>query len=411
MASLPFQPIGSAIAALAPRPGVGLGLPDAVIEQARLVAHEFVNLRKEHFGPDSDHTGLGALVQATESVGSFLGSLLAVGSEDTVIQQARLAAQTLREIRCLWQADHFFTDAMRSFFDGLMKINAGNGRFGEKLFRGLKAYRDQRDEAETRFLEPFSEYRERLREMLVPLGSQFHFSHWEIKDRIKRRILSKLEVRELQDMNAVYDILGLRILLGRQVEVNATEGMIRSALYMHEAASKFDSGIPYYFTIDHIERHIPEGMRSLFADSGDSSVILQENDRGYTAAHVNLRRIVPSKGKSYSTAEIQLKTWAADMIGEEQRNIAYFKKDLRIPACLQAALKSYGRAAFQLGRDLEEGKSVTLPQFDITKLDVIEDPTLRLEVEARLNSLEKKLIEIIGLFEKVTHNEQERLAT
>lgn len=393
LSTIPFQPIGTAVAAMPPRPGTGLPLSDALISQARMVAFEFIGLRQERFGPDSHQTSLGTLIKATEGIADYLGSLQAVESESQVMTRAHLAEQTLREIRVLWQGDHFFTDAMRSFFEGFLKINVENVRFGEKLFRGLKAYRDQRDDAETKFIVPFFEYRDQLRRIIEPIGTQFHFSHWEIVSRVKRRILSKQEARKLPNTRDVFDIAGLMVLLGRQREVDAARNMIRSAFEMHEQASIFDDSIPYYFKIDHIEVHVPTGQ--VDPNLMESGILVRENDRGYRGTHINSRRFNRNKDKHYANGETQLRTRRGKLIGDEQHGIAY-KGDPRIPPEIYEALKAYGRASFALGEDLDEGREVELPKFDLNELDArIEDKAVVYEVLERLMRLEGVLTGLI----------------
>lgn len=402
----PFLPIGAALAAMAPRPGATIALSEPLLRQSRHVAFEFMSLRENRFGPNSNEVGMEALERTTQGVANFLGTCQGVVPQPTLLEEAKLAEATLREIRALWQGDHFFSEPMKSFFQGFTTLKVDHDRFGEKLFRGLRAYRETRDEAETLFLKPFHEYRDQLMAIVDGVHGRDHFSNFVVESRIKKELLSKLQKREWQDMRKYYDLVGLRILIGKQLEVSAAVTMLKGAFGVHESTAMIEPDTPHHFRIADVEIHVPTGhmdadlVNELTEWDARVKVLVTENPRGYRARHVNVDRYSKPDVLEHATAEIQVMSRGINLWGEKQRLLIY--KEDRIPPEVKAVLNGYcwDVAAFIVA--LENGEvEEQLPDFNSEKLDKlnrIEDETLRSDVLDRLCDMENVMTTLLEEF-------------
>ncbi len=351
----------------------GLSLSAALQRQIRHVAYEFMHLKDEHFGPNSDQAGLKEWVMATQSLMRFFNESLEEGvPESELAQKARAAEVTLREIRTLQGTQHFFSETLDGFFRGLGFLGVDYDYFASALLWELHKYREERTKEESRFLQPFHDYRDELLAIIDTLRAGHRFSHFDVEERIKRDVLDKQTTREWKDMQAFYDLVGLRIIVGNQREVDAVIALVEGAFLVHESAAMIDPNIVHFFRIAEIE--------------------IKNNDRGYRAKHINVRRHERGNGHHHPTAEIQVMTRGRHQWGEIQRLLTY--KGAQLPEKVNTVINNYCCSASKFIVAVEEGMEVgERPDLkdDIMILTHIDDDALRSDVLDRLCDMDALL--------------------
>ncbi|HSA59271.1 MAG TPA: hypothetical protein VLJ37_06255 [bacterium] len=374
-------PAGTVLAALNPI-GVGttsasvsdLSLSEDLQRQSRHIAYEYMSLREIRYqnGPES-----GEFVTTQEAVTSRLDSLflslLGRGvTEGAIVEEARLAESTLREIRTLYNKDHFFTRPMHAFYRSFTVLSPDYDLFGEELFQNLFHYRRRRDEDERKFMERFDPFAQEIRAIIENISQGFNFSYFHIELRIKRDLLPKFMKRvEEEDWTNMrekfFDLIGLRIVVRSQAEVDAAVALVEGAMKLHEAAARSQEGCPHFLRVANIE--------------------IKDNARGYRAKHINIVRTCNGKKKDYAIAEIQVMSLGTKEWGDIQRLLVY--KDDGIPESLKAELNVYCRAAADFIVACEGGPVMDKPpQFEIMALNRIPDEKLRMDVLDRLADMD-----------------------
>jgi ppGpp synthetase/RelA/SpoT-type nucleotidyltranferase len=375
-------PAGTVLSAL--NPGVAstavavcesaIALSEDLNRQSRHIAFEFMRLREIRYqtaGPDS---GNGDITQeaVTERLDSLFLSLLSRGvTEEAIADEAKLAEATLREVRTLYNKDHFFSKPMHAFYRAFTILSPEYDLFGEELFQNLYHYRRRRDEDERKFMERFDPYAQEIKAIIGDISQGYSFRHFEIELRIKRDLLAKMrkraEAENWIDMTQFYDLIGLRIIVGSQQGVDAAVALVEGAMKLHEAVARSGEGCPHFFRVDHIET--------------------KDNERGYRAKHINVTRTCNGKKKSYATAEIQVMSRGIKEWGDIQRLLVY--KDDAIPDSLKVDLSLYCRVAADFIVACESGPVFDkLPQFDIMALNRIPDEKLKMDVLDRLADMD-----------------------
>lgn len=397
---MPLPPLSELTAALhighlTVTAGSTLGLSEALQRQIRHVSYEFMELKEEEFGPNSDQSNPHEWARATEHLMQFFSETRQRGmKEDKILDAAKLAETTLREIRALRGTDHFFSETLDGFFKGLALLGVDYEQFASALIWELHKYREQRDEEESRFLKPFHEYSAQLMGIVSGMASHTHFTHMAIENRIKRDLLSKLVTREWKHMQEFYDLVGLRIIVGNQREVNAAVALIEGALRVHESSMMLDPSLAYYFRVDHIEEKIsvPEINPAIHVEDKDGYLRKSYNQRGYRGKHVNVRRHCRENGHNHPTAEIQVMSKGTKEWGDIQRLLIY--KDDGIPKDIKSVICAYCRSAADYISGCENGSIPSMmPDMreDILQLNQIQDDALRGEVLDRLCDMDAKM--------------------
>jgi ppGpp synthetase/RelA/SpoT-type nucleotidyltranferase len=361
------------------------GRPDVALSQelgrqARHIGFEFMRLKEIRYQANGPESGSCDTTQeaVTERVNELFADLLGRGAdEEHIVEEAKLVADTLREVRTLHDKEHFFSKPMRTFYRHLTILSTDYDQFGLQLFQELYHYRRQRDEDERKFLEPFAGYLTELRTIIENISNGFPFKHFEIEVRIKRDLLSKMRKRVEEEgwegmREKFFDLLGLRIIVGSQAGVDAAVALVEGAMKLHEAAMRSQPGCPHYFQVDHVED--------------------KNNDRGYRAKHINVRRACNNKNKTYATAEIQVMSRGIRDWGKPQRLLVY--KDDSIPENVKDELKVYCRQAADFIVQTEESRvEEKPPQFDIMILNRIADDKLRSDVLDRVADMDQVMNE------------------
>lgn len=351
-----------------------LALSDDLQRLSRHVSFEFMRLREIRYqngGPESGdaHTTHEAVTARLD--GLFLSLLSRGVAEEAIADEAKLAESTLREIRTLFNKEHFFSRPMHAFYRSFTVLSPDYDLFGEELFQNLYHYRRRRDEDERKFMEQFDPYAQEIRTIIGEISQGYCFKHFEIELRIKRDLLAKMRKRAEEenwtDMTQFYDLIGLRIIVGSQQGVDAAVALVEGAMKLHEAVARSQEGCPHFFRVDNIET--------------------KDNERGYRAKHINVTRTCNGKKKKYPTAEIQVMSHGIKEWGDIQRLLVY--KDDAIPESLKTELNVYCRAAADFIVACEAGPFFDKPpQFEIMALNRIPDEKLRMDVLDRLADMD-----------------------
>jgi ppGpp synthetase/RelA/SpoT-type nucleotidyltranferase len=377
-------PAGTVLSAL--NPGMALPAMAACVSdvfltenlqrQSRHIGFEFMRLRDIRYqtaGPDS---GNGEISQeaVTGRLDSLFHSLLSRGvSEEAIADEAKLAEATLREVRTLYNKDHFFSKPMHAFYRAFTILSPEYDLFGEELFQNLYHYRRRRDEDERKFMEKFDPYAQELRGIIGDISQGYSFRHFEIELRIKRDLLAKYRKRVEDEgwtnmTDNFYDLIGLRIIVGSQAGVDAAVALVEGAMKLHEAVARSGEGCPHFFRVDNIET--------------------KDNERGYRAKHINVTRTCNGKKKTYAIAEIQVMSRGIKEWGDIQRLLVY--KDDAIPESLKTELSLHCRKAADFIVEAETRPVLDkYPEFDITALNRIPDEKLMNDVYDRVADLQK----------------------
>lgn len=345
--------------------GAAPSVPEALQRQIRHIAYEFIRLKEEHYGPNSNESSFEALELAAKSLTEFFDDLLRTASEksDLFVESAKLAEETLREIRTLRGSQHFFSETLDGFYSALSYLGVDYEQFGAALLWELHKYRQQRDKEEALFLRPFHEYRDELLRIVNNLRTSHPFGFFEVEDRIKRDLLTKLQKRQWQGMQDFFDVVGVRIIVGNQREVDAAVALVEGAIKVYEATVPIDSSKPHYFRIKEIED--------------------KNNERGYRAKHVNVIRCPRDNGGDHPAAEIQVMSRGIDAWGKIQRLLVY--KIEGLPENVSHAVGAYCRSSADYIVARENGiRTDAVPEIDIMILTHIVDDALRSDVLDRL---------------------------
>ena len=354
-----------------------VSLSEDLQRQSRHIAFEFMRLREIRYQTNGPDSGVCDITQeaVTERLdGLFLDLLRNGAKEEDVVGEAKLAESTLREVRTLYDKEHFFTRPMYSFYRAFTVLSPDYDQFGAELFQNLHHYRRRRDEDERKFMDRFDPYAKEIQTIIENIGQGFNFSYFKIELRIKRDLLEKMRKRAEEEgwtsMNdQFYDLIGLRIVVGCQQEVDAAVALVEGAMKLHEAAARSGDLFSHFFRVDHIET--------------------KDNDRGYRAKHMNVTRTRNGKTKNYATAEIQVMSRGIKEWGDIQRLLVY--KDDGIPDSLKEDLKVHCRAAADYIVECESGPVLDKkpPEFEITSLNRIPDEKLMNDVFDRVADLQK----------------------
>src|SRR5262249_1574172 len=148
---------------------------------------------------------------------------------------------------------HFFSTTLDAFYGALAMLGADYDYFAPALLWELHKYTKKRDEEESRFLQPFHDYSKQLDGVVKGQLNGHSFSYFDMDARVKRALLTKLQIRNWSDMKEFYDLLGLRLVVGNQHEVLAAVALVEGALRVHEAEALLNPDVSYYFRVDHIE--------------------------------------------------------------------------------------------------------------------------------------------------------------
>lgn len=366
-------------------PTLPSGRPDITLSpelerQARHIGFEFIRLKEIRYqanGPDSgscDTTQEAVIGRVNELFVDLLGR---GADEEQIVEEAKLVAGTLREVRTLHDKEHFFSKPMRTFYRHLTILSTDYDQFGLQLFQELYHYRRQRDEDESKFLQPFDGYLRELRTIIENISNGFPFKHFEIEVRIKRDLLAKMRKRVEEEgwegmRDKFFDLLGLRIIVGSQAGVDAAVALVEGAMKLHEAAMRNQPGCAHFFRVDHVED--------------------KNNERGYRAKHINVKRTCNTKHKDYAIAEIQVMSRGIRDWGNIQRLLVY--KDDSIPQDVKDELSVYCRQAADYIVAAEESRMESKPpQFDIMILNRILDDKLRSDVLDRVADMDQLMNE------------------
>jgi len=342
------------------------GLSEGLVRQARHIAYEFILLKEDRVGPNSEDTGLAGLERVAQRLDEYFDWRLEErATQEDLLGEAREAEETLREIRCLQDSEHFFSEPLRLFFNFLTLLSPDFNYFGNTLFRELKEYRKNRDAEEDRFLAPFHTYRDQVIDIINDVRDRHSFREFSLEDRIKRGLLKKLTVRVWKHMQEFYDLVGLRIIVGNQKEVDAAVALVEGAFKVHESSAMLDEGVSHYFRVAETET--------------------KDNERGYRAKHINIRRECRDNGPAHPTAEIQVMSRGIKNWGDIQRRLIY--KDDGIPEEVKSVINAYCRSCADYIVVCEAG-GVSSQKPDLREniliLNQIEDTLLRSDVLDRL---------------------------
>ncbi|MBI3541453.1 MAG: hypothetical protein HY073_04885 [Deltaproteobacteria bacterium] len=401
--TLPLSPSGitfataleTAVGALHAGTSVSPFLPDVLQRQARLIAYELILLRERHFGKVSETERSGAVKNVSKRLQNYFLEKLHMGiAAPRIIEEAGLMEATLREIRVVRDAkDHFFMRRLHQSFKALTGLKLDHDRFGENLYRAIRSYCVRRDEEEARFLRPFHDYRPELIAIIGGTREKHLFTYFKVETRMKRGLLAKLQHRKWKDMQEFYDLVGLRIVVGNQREVDATVALVEGAFKVHEAMAMMDPTIPYYFQIDHIKvRQSVAVIDPLMHQDVKNGYARKEyNNRGYQAKHLNIRRCCRDNGHEQPTAEIQIMSRGIRKWGDIQRLLDY--KEAHFGA-MQPMITAYCRAAaaFIVAHEERIGPD-QMPEPDIAQLGQITDEVLLSDTLDRLGEMEALMTE------------------
>lgn len=361
----------------------GLSLSVDLQRQIRHIAYEFIRLKEEEFGPNSQEAGPREQLLAVQGLTGFFAEALDKDIDEAdLLEKAGLAEVTLREIRTLRGTNHFFSETLDGFFRGLSMLGTDYDGFAPALIWELHKYRKKRDEEEDRFLQPFHAYRDDLLAIVDKVRGSHRFSLFEVEDRIKRGLLAKLQTREWKDMQEFYDLVGLRIIVGNQREVDAAVALVEGALLVHESSSILDPESPHYFRIDDVETLVSVADPVAHIDIKEGYNKRYYNNRGYRAKHMNVRRHCCDDGHHHPTAEIQVMSRGIRDWGAIQRILDY-KSDDRIPEEVTTVIRAYCRSAADYIVSLEDGQDAgEMPDLHagILILNHIKDEALRSDV-------------------------------
>jgi len=394
---MPLPPLSELTAALnighlSDATGTGLILSETLQRQVQHVTYEFIRLKEEHFGPNSDEIGANEWILATRGLMGFVAEGLARDvSEADLLKSSQLAEETLREIRSLRGTHHFFSKTLDGFFAALAMLGVDYDHFAPALLWELHKYREKRDKEENEFLKDYHKYLAEMMSIVNHVGSGQGLRPFEIECRIKRDLMAKLQARKWKDMQEFYDLVGLRIIVGSQSEVDAAVAFLEGAFKVHESAFLLNQGMLHVFKIDNIETKIsvPKINRKRHRPVSSAYHRTDFNTRGYRGKHINVRRHTRENGDNHPTAEFQVVSLGIWEWGNIQRLIAY--KDKQIPQKVKNAISSYLRSAADYIVSCEEGKPMgRLPDLgkNILILNHIPDEGLRFDVFNRISDID-----------------------
>lgn len=332
--------------------------------QVRHITYEFIRLKKEHIGLKSEEASRQRKLVYQRLMNFYLDALqMERVTEANLLEATKLGEATLREIHSLRGTEHFFSKTLDDFYESLRKLDVDHDDIDAFITLKLYQYRRSRDNEESVFLKPYHAYRDQLLEIINDARASHRFTPFEIENRIKRELLVKIRGRKWKDMQKFFDLVGLRIIVGNQREVDAAVALVEGALKVHEAEAITNREVDHYFKIAKIEK--------------------KRNKRGYRATHIDVRRLTREDGNAHPTAEIQVMSRGIWEWGEIQRLIVYKAK--KIPKEVKKIISNYCRAAADCIVAFEDGRGTDrLPDPDILVLNRIPDEALRENVFDRI---------------------------
>ncbi len=296
-----------------------------------------------------------------------------------VVREAELTLAALQEVNRLRDADCFASHLIEGMARTLSYLGSDYEHFARFLFEQLLSYRKSRNEAEANFLEPYLLGLQELQSLLdrevgwMP-GTELIFG------RIKQGVLRKLVTRGMKNMNDIFDLAGLRVVVSGPMDVGPTIKRIEEAL----TRSRFgdpDEQQPYAYQIHQVETH--------------------DYPSGYQASHINiLKSFEGSMRLPRPAAEIQVMTMGNFRWGEIQRNLVYEPRKAKkqgkteLPDTVLNAFDTYCSQAASYIRSCEHGtRPDTQPIFDYRFLTEIVDEKRRRYFSGQLREMEKLLEE------------------
>jgi ppGpp synthetase/RelA/SpoT-type nucleotidyltranferase len=332
--------------------------------QIRHIAYEFVRLKKEHVGLKSEEAGRQRKLVSRRLM-EFYREALWRGhvTEVNLLEATKLGEETLREIHSLRGTEHFFSKTLDAFHKSLRELDVDHDDIDAFLTLKLHQYRQSRDKEESLFLKDYHAYRDQLLAIINDARAARRLPPFEVQNRIKRELLAKIQDRKWKDMQRFFDLVGLRIIVGNQREVDAAVALVEGALKVHEAEAITNREVAHYFKIAKITK--------------------KNNKRGYRATHIDVRRFTREDGNDHPTAEIQVMSRGIWEWGKIQRLIVYKAK--QIPKEVKKVISNYCRAAADCIVAFENGRGTDrLPDPDILALNRIPDEALRENVFDRI---------------------------
>ncbi len=362
----------------------------AILSQplTRHIAHlyyEFIRIQQATAKPVQNTK---ALVELTAHFVQLLEQGL---TDDALIQRAELAEETLREIRELRGSKNFFKASIDTFYQAVSDMNTERKGFVGILCTTLDQYRQRRDAEEARFLQPYHVYRDSLRSLITDavVSSGNRGIHSRIEERIKRDVLAKIQNRAWSDMNGLYDLVGFRIIVGNQMEVDVAASLIAGALRTHAEAALANSTLPYYFAVDTIRTHLPIHEEMTPEPLRNGNEVTVYNGGGYRAKHVRVDCAL--RGSRFPVAEIQIMSAGMYSWAKIQRELIY--KEDQVPTLVKEAINAYCHSAADYILGMEEGElGLEIPDFaQVDLLDGIGNETVRSAILDRIADMDDLL--------------------